>query len=145
MFRAFSVKRGGIDFDGLYFWRDRPSAEAWFNLARFEHLRRERGVAARARIFDDPMLVDNIAGGTPADGNGRAVRTLVERPIPAGVTRERLAEELRAAVARGAELIVPARSSSWSEAACGASRCLGRNRIVWQSPAALAPAPPQSP
>jgi hypothetical protein len=98
MFKAFSFERDSGDFGGLYFWRDRPSAEAWFNTAWFERVRKERGVEAQVRIFDAPVSLDNTAGGTLADSDSQAVATLVEIPIPAGLSPERLAAEFDAAV-----------------------------------------------
>ena len=98
MFKAFSFERDSGDFGGLYFWRDRASAEAWFDPAWFERVRKERGAEAQVRIFDAPISVDNTPGGTPADNNSQAVGTLVEIPILAGVTRERLVAEFKAAV-----------------------------------------------
>jgi hypothetical protein len=98
LFKAFSFERDSSDFGGLYFWRDRAGAEAWFSPAWFERVRKERGVEAQVRMFDVLLSVDNTAGGTQADSDSRAVGTLVEIPIPAGVTRERLAAEFNAAV-----------------------------------------------
>lgn len=98
MFKAFSFERDSSDFGGIYFWRDRAAAEAWFNPAWFERVRNERGVDAQVRMFDAPVSIDNTAGGTPSDSDSPAVGTLVEMPIPAGVTRERLAAEFLAAV-----------------------------------------------
>lgn len=98
MFKAFSFERASSDFGGIYYWRDQASAETWFNPAWFERVRQERGVEAQVRMFDAPVSVDNTAGGTPADSDSRSVGTLVEIPIPAGVTREHLAAEFQAAV-----------------------------------------------
>jgi hypothetical protein len=98
LFKAYSFERESGDFGGLYHWRDRASAEAWFNPAWFERVRQERGVEALVRLFEAPVSVDNTPGGTPADSDSRAVGTLVEIPIPAGITRERLAAEFQAAV-----------------------------------------------
>jgi hypothetical protein len=98
MFKAFSIERDSGDFGGLYFWRDRTSAEAWFDPTWFERVRKERGAEAQVRMFDAPVSVDNTPGGTPADSSSQAVGTLVEIPIPAGVTRERLVAEFKAAV-----------------------------------------------
>ncbi len=97
MFKAYSFERDSSDFGGLYFWRDLASAEAWFNPAWFERVRKERGVDAQVRLFDALVSVDNKAGGTPADSDSRAVGTLVEIAIPPGVTRERLAAEFNVA------------------------------------------------
>ena len=98
MFKAFSFERDSSDFGGLYFWRDRASAESWFNPAWFERVRKERGAEAQVRIFESPVSIDNTSGGTPADSDSLAVGTLVEIPIPAGVSRERLVTEFHAAV-----------------------------------------------
>jgi heme-degrading monooxygenase HmoA len=102
MFKAFSFERDSSDFGGLYLWRDRTSAEAWFNRSWFERVRKERGVEAQVRMFEAPVSLDNTAGGvqvsTPANSDSRAVGTLVEIPIPAGVARERLVAQFQAAV-----------------------------------------------
>jgi hypothetical protein len=98
MFKAFSFERNSGDFGGLYLWRDKASAEAWFNPAWFERVRKERRADAQVRMLDATVSVDNTGGGTLADSDSRAVGTLVEIPVPAGVTRERLAMEFNAAV-----------------------------------------------
>ena len=98
VFKAFSFERDSSDFGGIYFWRDRVSAEAWFNPAWFDRVRKERGAEARVRMFDAPVSVDNTIGGTPGDSKSKAVGTLVEIPIPAGVSRDRLSAEFTAAV-----------------------------------------------
>lgn len=98
MFKAFSFERESGDFGGLYYWRDRSSVDAWFNSAWFERVRKERGVEPLVRMFEAPVTVDNTAGGTLADSDSKAVGTLVEIPVPAGVTRERLVAEFKAAV-----------------------------------------------
>ena len=97
-FKAFSFEQGSGDFGGVYFWRDRRSADAWFNPGWFERVRKQRGVEALVRKFDAPVSIDNTPGGTPADSDSQTVSTLVEIPIPTGVTRERLAAEFAAAV-----------------------------------------------
>ena len=98
MFKAFSFERESSDFGGLYYWRDRSSAQGWFSPAWFERVRKERGVEGQVRMFDALVSLDNSAGGTPADTDSAAVSTLVEISIPPGVTRERLATEFAAAV-----------------------------------------------
>ena len=50
-FKAYSFARPGGDFGGVYLWRDRAAAEAWFTPAWFERVRRERGVEGRVRLF----------------------------------------------------------------------------------------------
>lgn len=98
MFKAFSLERESGDFGGIYYWRDPVAADGWFDPAWFERVRRERGVEPSVRRFDAPVSIDNTAGGTPADSDSKGVCTLVEIPIPTGVTRERLVAEFVAAV-----------------------------------------------
>ena len=97
-FKAFSFERESGDYGGVYFWRDRASAQAWFGPAWFERVRKERGSEGQVRFFDAPVSIDNRPGGTPPSNDSAAVSTLVEIPIPAGVSRERLAAEFAAAV-----------------------------------------------
>ena len=98
LFKAYSLERETADYGGLYLWRDRARAQAWFDPAWFERVRKERGTDASVRFFDAPVSIDNIPGGTPAQRDAGAVGTLVEIPIPSGVTRERLVAEFTAAV-----------------------------------------------
>ena len=97
-FKAFSFERDSGDFGGVYFWRDRASATAWFDGAWFERVRKERGSEGQVRTFDAPVSVDNTAGGTAAQDDSKSMVTLVEIPVPPGLTRERLTAGLRAAV-----------------------------------------------
>jgi heme-degrading monooxygenase HmoA len=97
-FKAFSLERESADYGGLYYWRDRASAQAWFNQAWFERVRKERGHDANVRFYDAPVSIDNSPGGTPASLDSATVATLVEIAIPAGISRERLAAEFKAAV-----------------------------------------------
>ncbi len=97
-FKAFSFERRSGDYGGLYYWRDKASAQAWFNPAWFERVRRERGNDANVRILDAPVSLDNTPGGTPPSTDSAAVATVVEIPIPKEVTRDRLSAELIAAV-----------------------------------------------
>jgi heme-degrading monooxygenase HmoA len=125
-FKAFSIERAHKDFGGLYYWRDGAAAQAWFNAAWFERVKQERGVEGRVTLYDAPLSIDNTPGGTRAD-EGRAapaapavdrmaplaespatatlerasssnVATLVLIRAPAGVSRERLIAEFRAAI-----------------------------------------------
>jgi heme-degrading monooxygenase HmoA len=97
-FKAYSFEQQSGDFGGVYTWRDRAAAQAWFNPGWFERVRRERGVEGSVRSFDAPVSIDNSPGGTAADEHSAAVVTLVEIPIPAGVTPERLRQGFTAAV-----------------------------------------------
>ena len=98
VFKAYAFERESNDFGGLYFWRDRASAQAWFSSAWFERVRRERGVDAQVRTFDAPVTIDTTVGGTPFDTDSQAVATLVEIAVPAGIGRDRLVAEFQAAV-----------------------------------------------
>lgn len=115
MFKAFSFEQDSGDFGGLYHWRDRASADAWFNRSWFERVRKERNVDAQVRFFDAPVTIENLGQAEvmsntelpgnplvwvpfPRENDSKAVGTLVEIPIPAGVTRERLVAEFKAAI-----------------------------------------------
>jgi heme-degrading monooxygenase HmoA len=95
-FKAFSIAQPGKEYGGLYFWKDRASAQAWFAPAWFERVRKERGVEADVRTFDAPVSLDNAPSAVVSEGDG--VATLVTIATPAGVTRERIVAEFRAAV-----------------------------------------------
>ena len=97
-FKAFSFERQSGDFGGVYYWRDPASAQAWFNAAWFERVKKERGSGAQVRYFDALVSIDNSRGGTPVNADSTAVVTLVEIPVPAGVSREMLNTEFVAAV-----------------------------------------------
>jgi len=97
-FKAFTFEQESGDFGGMYFWRDAASAAGWFNTTWFERVRRERGVEALVRRFEAPLTVDNIPGGTAESTDSDAVVTLVQIPVPSGMTRERLLDGFAAAV-----------------------------------------------
>jgi heme-degrading monooxygenase HmoA len=97
-FKAYSFERSSGDFGGVYFWRDRAAAEAWFNAGWFERVRRERGVEGKVRLFDALLSIDNTPGGTAANEDSATIATLVEIPVPAGATPERLRQGFEAAV-----------------------------------------------
>jgi heme-degrading monooxygenase HmoA len=124
-FKAFSIERASKEFGGLYYWRDAASAQSWFNAAWFERVRKERGVEGRVALYEAPVSIDNTPGGTRADeGKGAPAAAIVDRmsPLaespagnaaransgnvatlvlirtPAGVSRERLIAEFRAAI-----------------------------------------------
>jgi heme-degrading monooxygenase HmoA len=90
LFKAFSFERDSGDYGGVYHWRSRAEAEAWFNTAWFERVRKERGAEASVRYLDAPLSIDNQPGGTPADSDSKAVVTLVNVVVPPGLNRERM-------------------------------------------------------
>ena len=87
-FKLFTFEKDSGDFGGIYTWRDRGSADEWFNPEWFERVRRERGSEADVRFFEAPVSIDNVTGGVPASTGGRHVATLVQIPIPPGVTND---------------------------------------------------------
>jgi heme-degrading monooxygenase HmoA len=97
-YKMFSLSPADGTFGGLYFWRSRADAQAWFNPAWFERVEKERGAKGDVRTFDAPVTVDNTANGALASSDSKAVATVVLIPTPAGVTRQRLEAEFRAAV-----------------------------------------------
>lgn len=96
-YKMFSLAQDGGQFGGIYFWRDRERAGAWFNPAWFERVEKERGAPAQVRYFEAPVTVDNTPGGTPASLHSSTVATLVLLPAPPGTSRQRLLDEFRAA------------------------------------------------
>ncbi len=96
-YKMFSFAQVDGHFGGVYLWKDRAAAEAWFNPAWFERVRRERGVEGQVRMFEAPVVLVN-PGANAGSGEGDAVATLVTIPTPPGVTRERLIAEYQAAL-----------------------------------------------
>ena len=97
-YKAFSFARPGGQYGGLYYWKDRASADAWFDAAWFARVEKERGAKPGVLFLDAPVAIDNTPGGTPLASDGPAVGVLVAIVTPAGVGRERLVAEFRAAV-----------------------------------------------
>lgn len=87
-FKLFTVERDSGDFGGIYTWRDRGSAIDWFNPEWFARVKRDRGSEAHVRFLEAPMSIDNVRGGTPVSVGGRHVATLVQIPIPSGVSND---------------------------------------------------------
>jgi len=87
-FKLFTVERDSGDFGGIYTWRDRGSATDWFNPEWFARVKRDRGSEAHVRFLEAPMSIDNVQGGTPVSVGGRHVATLVQIPIPSGVSND---------------------------------------------------------
>ncbi len=97
-FKAFSFERASGDYGGIYLWKDKGSAQSWFNKEWFERVKRERGSDAYLRTFSAPVVLDNTPGGTPANSDSVAVATLVEIPIPATVSMDKVVEGFKEAV-----------------------------------------------
>lgn len=98
LFKAFSLERDSGDFGGVYYWRSRADADAWFNAAWFERVRKERGVEPRLQIYEAPLSIDNQPGGTAADNDSRTVVAVVDVRVPPGLTRARIDELFRQSV-----------------------------------------------
>ncbi len=96
-FKMFSLAQSDGQFGGIYFWRNQASAAAWFDAAWFARVKKERGHEAELRYFEALLSLDNSPSAGSAD-DGRSVATLVLLPAPAGMTRQRLLDEFRAAV-----------------------------------------------
>jgi heme-degrading monooxygenase HmoA len=97
-FKAYSFERASGDYGGVYLWQSRKAAQAWFNAAWFERVKRERGADAQVRSFSAHLVLDNVAGGTPASTDSDSIATLVEIAVPPNTPQERLVAGLRASV-----------------------------------------------
>lgn len=62
---------GDAGTGGVYLWRDRASAEAWFTDARVAELTERFGAKPRLTWYDTHVTVDNIANETRV--NGKAI------------------------------------------------------------------------
>lgn len=89
-YKVFTFEAESGDFGGAYYWKSHAEANAWFNDEWFDRVRRERGSEPYVRVFSAPLTIDNVDGGTPAAQGGRHIVTLVEIPIPNGVTNDLL-------------------------------------------------------
>jgi hypothetical protein len=97
-FKAFSFAKADGHFGGIYLWEDLDAARAWFTPQWFELVKQERGAPANVRVFEVVLALDNTPGGTPANFDSSAVATIVEIPIPTGVSTEQIAQGYAAAV-----------------------------------------------
>jgi hypothetical protein len=97
-FKAYLFENQSSDYGGIYLWRDRGSARAWFSKEWFDRVRRERGSEAYVRMFDVPVSIDNTPGGTPGNADSTAVATLVEIPGPDGLSANQIIQGFRDAI-----------------------------------------------
>ncbi|MEN9317425.1 MAG: hypothetical protein RIS35_3818 [Pseudomonadota bacterium] len=97
-FKAYSFERESGDYGGIYLWKNLEKAQNWFDKEWFDRVRRDRGTDAYVRMFEAPVSIDNVPGGTPADKDSKTVATLVEIAIPPGVTRDVLEKGFRDSV-----------------------------------------------
>jgi hypothetical protein len=59
---------------GVYLWKDRASAEAWFTEERVAELTKRFGARPHLTWYDTHVTVDNVKGETRV--NGRAVEAV---------------------------------------------------------------------
>lgn len=96
-YKMYSFAQADGQFGGIYLWRSRDHAQAWFHPGWFERVRRERGVEGKVRLFEAPVTLDVQPGGPPADDRARAVATLVLAPAPTDQSRAQLEAGFREA------------------------------------------------
>ena len=89
-FKAYSFAQADGHYGGIYLWKDLAAAQAWFTPQWFERVQQERGSPAQVRVFEVALALDNTPGGTPSNRDSTAVATIVEIPIPSGVSKDRL-------------------------------------------------------
>lgn len=85
-------------FGGLYLWKDYATAKAWFNDAWMDKIIKSRGSPAEVRMFEAPVLVDNVPSGTTPGADGKAVTTIVSLKIPTGVTHDQIVSGFKKSV-----------------------------------------------
>ena len=86
-FKAYSFERSSGDYGGVYVWKDRAAAQAWFDAAWHARVQKERGVPGRVTLYDAPVSVDNSYGALGSVSEGSAVVTVVQLPLPPGAER----------------------------------------------------------
>jgi hypothetical protein len=97
-YKMYSFAQADGQFGGIYLWKDAAAAQAWFNPAWFDRVKRERGVEANVRYFEIPVALDNVPLGQSTYTENEAVATLVTIPVPPGVDRGQLVAEFRKAI-----------------------------------------------
>ena len=155
-FKAYSLARPSGDYGGLYLWRDRAAARAWFGPAWFERVRRERGVDAEVRLFalsGTPSFAPDVSDWSVFD---HAAATLVV-PLPGASPGEASEAEAFASLrAAGALALYPLRTldgagaailwrdrasaQAWLDRAQAARRGEAGVRIEWYDTPLLMPA-----
>lgn len=97
-FKAYSLAQTDGQYGGIYLWKDLAAARAQFSPGWFERVEKERGYKGEVRLFEVPVAIDNVVGGTARSLDSPAVATLVTIAAPAGVTRAQVVQEFNAAV-----------------------------------------------
>lgn len=98
LFKAYSIERISGDYGGVYYWSDSTQANDWFSISWFERVRKERGADGQVLMFDAPVSIDNVPGGTSADNSSDSVTTLVEISIPSDVNVQQLVAQFKNSV-----------------------------------------------
>jgi heme-degrading monooxygenase HmoA len=75
--KHFIVSNDNTSFGGLYLWRDEASAQAWFNDAWHERVRKSYGQEAAIDWFDTPILLP-----TRDAANAVAASAMIVAPAP---------------------------------------------------------------
>jgi heme-degrading monooxygenase HmoA len=76
--KAYSLARPDGRYGGIYLWKDRASAQAWFSPAWFERVEKERGAPGEVRAYEVVFRVDGEVAGAPTGSDLAAVATLIE-------------------------------------------------------------------
>jgi hypothetical protein len=98
-FKYYTISSGDNKFGGLYLWKDRASAKAWFSDAWSANVLKTRGAPAEVHYFEAPVLLDNVPAGSPTPGeDGMATASIVSIKTPPGVTHDQLIEGFKKAV-----------------------------------------------
>jgi len=97
-YKAFSIAQKDGQYGGIYYWKDRASARAWFSPAWFERVEKQRGAKGDVRYFDAPVALDNTPDGALSSNDSDAVSTLVTIATPDAIDRDRLVAEFKAVV-----------------------------------------------
>jgi heme-degrading monooxygenase HmoA len=99
-FKIFTIAQPGGEFGGVYLWRDRVAAEAWFSSAWYARVRKERGVEPEVRIFDALLMFEKkMADDAAFEAMENAVVTLVTQPARDDATPNALRRGLAASLA----------------------------------------------
>jgi Putative mono-oxygenase ydhR len=107
-FKAFTLARASGDFGGIYLWRDRAAANAWFNAAWYRRVREQFGVEPRVRMFavDGPVrIAGNLYWATQADAMAALVVVPEGHRASAPPEDALIAYPIRTATGRGQVLI----------------------------------------
>jgi heme-degrading monooxygenase HmoA len=92
-YKIFTLTQADAQFGGIYLWKDRRSAQNWFNPTWHDRVEKERGHKADVRLFQAPIVVTNA----PPIPGANHVATLVTVTTPAQVSPERLVAEFTVA------------------------------------------------